>query len=286
MEKFQNIEFYIEKYGQKIIDFIPSLIGAIALLVIGLWLARLINRVVAKFFRHKDYDPTLEKFIASLINYGLKIVLFVLVITQLGVESASLVAIIGAAGLAIGLALQGSLANFAGGVLILLLKPYRVGHFIKAQGIEGTVKEISIFTTKLNTFGNQLAIIPNGKLSNESIINFTEEGIRREAITIGISYDSDIKLAKEILLNLVMEQELILKIKDKMPMVAVIELADSSVNLTVRYWAKNDDFWNIKFYTLEESKKRLEAQGISIPFPQRDIHHYNLENQSKVDAKA
>lgn len=246
----------------------------------------MINRLVAKFFKQKDYDPTLEKFIASLINYGLKILLFVLVITQLGVESASLVAIIGAAGLAIGLALQGSLANFAGGVLILLLKPYRVGHFIKAQGIEGTVKEISIFTTKLNTFGNQLAIIPNGQLSNESIINFTEEGIRREAITIGISYDSDIKLAKEILLNLVMEQELVLKMEDKMPMAVVIELADSAVNLSLRYWTRNEDFWNVRFYTLEEAKKRLEAQGISIPFPQRDIHHYNLENQTNIKAKA
>ncbi len=286
MEKFQDIEFYIDKYGQKIIDFIPSLLGAIALLFIGLWLARMINRLVAKFFKQKDYDPTLEKFIASLINYGLKILLFVLVITQLGVESASLVAIIGAAGLAIGLALQGSLANFAGGVLILLLKPYRVGHFIKAQGIEGTVKEISIFTTKLNTFGNQLAIIPNGQLSNESIINFTEEGIRREAITIGISYDSDIKLAKEILLNLVMEQELVLKMEDKMPMAVVIELADSAVNLSLRYWTRNEDFWNVRFYTLEEAKKRLEAQGISIPFPQRDIHHYNLENQTNIKAKA
>jgi small conductance mechanosensitive channel len=204
-----------------------------------------------------------------------------LVITQLGVESASLVAIIGAAGLAVGLALQGSLANFAGGVLILLIKPFRVGDFISAQGVDGTVKEISIFNTKLTTFGNQLAIIPNGKLSNDNIINYTEEGVRRENLTFGIGYDDDIKLAKEILLNLVNEQETVLKIEDKMPMVAVAELGDSSVNFTLRYWAKNEDFWNLRWHILEEGKARLEAAGISIPFPQRDVHHFNLETLKK-----
>lgn len=274
MEKFSDLDIYIEKYGQKLIDFLPSLLSAILLLFVGWYIIKFINRVVHKFFLKKDYDLTLERFIESLISWGLKIVLFVLVITQLGVESASLVAIIGAAGLAIGLALQGSLSNFAGGVLILLLRPFKVGHFIKAQGVEGTVKEISIFNTKLLTFGNQEAILPNGKLSNENIINYTTEGIRREALIFGISYDCDIKRAKDILLNLVMEQETVLKLEDKMPMVAVAELADSSVNLTLRYWAKNEDFWNIRFYTLEEGKSRLEAEGIVIPFPQRDVHVY------------
>jgi small conductance mechanosensitive channel len=275
MEKFKNLDTYIEEYGQKLIDFLPQLIGAILILIIGLWVVKLINKLVKRFFDKKDFDVTLEKFVASLINWGLKIILFVLVVTQLGVESASLVAIIGAAGLAIGLALQGSLSNFAGGVLILLLKPFKVGHFIKAQGIEGTVKEISIFTTKLNTFGNQIAVIPNGKLSNENIINYTEEQLRREAITFGISYDSNIKEAKDILLNLVNEQENVLKLEDKMPMVVVTELADSSVNLSLRYWAHIDNFWPVRFYTLEEGKKRLEAAGITIPFPQRDVHIYN-----------
>jgi small conductance mechanosensitive channel len=281
MDKFQDLDIYIEKYGQKLIDFLPSVIGAILMLFIGLWLIKIINGFIKRFFDKKDYDPTLENFIASLINWGLKIVLFVLVITQLGVESASLVAIIGAAGLAVGLALQGSLANFAGGVLILLIKPFRVGDFISAQGVDGTVKEISIFNTKLTTFGNQLAIIPNGKLSNDNIINYTEEGIRRENLTFGIGYDDNIKQAKEILLNLVSEQDTVLKLEDKMPMVAVAELGDSSVNLTVRYWAKNEDFWNLRWLILEEGKVRLEAAGISIPFPQRDVHHFNLETLKK-----
>ncbi|MDN3723397.1 mechanosensitive ion channel [Aequorivita sp. SDUM287046] len=281
MEKFKDWDIYIEEYGKKLIDFLPNLIGAALMLLVGFWLIKLLNSFINKFFDRKEYDPALENFIATLINWGLKIILFVLVITQLGVESASLVAIIGAAGLAIGLALQGSLANFAGGILILLLKPFRVGDFISAQGVDGTVKEISIFNTKLTTFGNQLAILPNGKLSNENIINYTVEGIRRESLTIGIGYDDNIKQAKEILLSLVMEQETVLKIEDKLPMVAVAELGDSSVNLTLRYWAKNEDFWELRWYILEESKARLEAAGITIPYPQRDVHHFNLETLKK-----
>lgn len=281
MEQFKDLNIYIETYGQKLIDFLPSLIGAALLLLIGIWLIRMINRVVNKFFDKKEYDPTLENFIASLINWGLKILLFVLVVTQLGVESTSLVAIIGAATLAIGLSLQGSLANFAGGILILLLKPFKVGDFISAQGVDGTVKDISIFNTKLTTFGNQVAIIPNGKLSNDNIVNYSTEGIRRENLIFGIGYDDNIKQAKEILLNLVNEQATVLKTEDKLPMVALAELADSSVNLTLRYWAKNEDFWNLRWLILEEGKARLDAAGISIPFPQRDVHHYNLEKLSK-----
>ncbi|WP_034259226.1 mechanosensitive ion channel family protein [Aequorivita capsosiphonis] len=281
MEKLKDWDVYVERYAQKLIDFLPSLIGAVLMLVIGMWLIKLLNKLVRRFFDKKEYDITLENFIASLISWGLKIVLFVLVVTQLGVESASLIAIIGAAGLAIGLALQGSLSNFAGGVLILFLKPFKVGDFISAQGIDGTVKEISIFNTRLTTFGNQLAILPNGKLSNDNIINYSSEGIRREKLTFGIGYDDDIKKAKEVLMDLVMEQEQVIKTEDKMPMVAVAELADSSVNLTLRYWATNEDFWNLHWLVIEEGKIRLEAAGISIPYPQRDVHHFNLEAVQK-----
>jgi small conductance mechanosensitive channel len=281
MEKFQDLDIYIEKYGQKLIDFIPSLVSALLILFIGIWIVRFLNKLVKKFFDKTDYDEALEKFLANIINWGLKIVLFVLVITQLGVESASLVAIIGAGGLAIGLALQGSLSNFAGGVLILLLKPFKIGDFISAQGIDGTVKEISIFNTKLNTTGNQLAILPNGKLSNENIINFTSEGLRRESLTFGIGYDDDIRKAKDILLTLVKEQKQVFAIEDKLPMVAVSELGDSSVNLLVRYWCNTEDFWQLRWLILEEGKARLEAAGISIPFPQRDVHHFNLEKLNK-----
>lgn len=281
LDPLQNINEY-KDYTERALkwawEFAPKLLSAIIILIIGFWVIRFLKYLVAKFFNKKDYDPTLEKFVADLINWVLKIVLIVVVITQLGVQTASLVAIIGAAGLAIGLALQGSLANFAGGVLILLLRPFRVGDFIKAQGQEGTVKEIDIFRTKLNTFGNQLAIIPNGKLSNETIVNFTEEGLRREALTFGIGYDDNVKQAKEILLGLVNEQDTVIKEEGKLPMIVLAELGDSSVNLSLRYWAKNDDFWNLRWLVLEQGKERLESAGITIPFPQRDVHMHTTES--------
>lgn len=276
----EDYEKFASQAIEKVIDFLPNLIAAILMIFIGLWLIKLINRLISKFFQKKEYDVTLEKFIADLISWSLKIILFVLVITQLGVATTSLVALIGAAGLAIGLSLQGSLANFAGGVLILLLKPFQVGDWISAQGVEGTVKEISIFNTRMTTFGNQLAIIPNGKLSNDNIINYSVEGIRRESLTWGISYDCNIKLAKEILLKLVNEQENVLHDPHPEPMVVVGELADSSVNLSLRYWATNEDFWALRWLILEEGKKRLEAQDIVIPFPQRDVHFYKEETAS------
>lgn len=272
MEQLQNLEFYIEKYALRLIEFIPSLFVAAILLIVGLWLIRLVKRLVGKYFSRKDYDLTLEKFIKLLIEWGLKIILFVVVVTQLGVESASLIAMIGAAGLAIGLALQGSLSNFAGGIIILIMRPFHVGDWIEAQGIEGTVSDISIFNTRITTFGNQVAVVPNGKLSNEKVINYNAMNIRREALSFGISYDDNIKEAKEILLDLVMSQETVIQNEGQTPMVAVAALKDSYVELTLRYWATNADFWNLRWYVLEEGKARLEQAGITIPYPQQTVH--------------
>lgn len=272
MEKLKTLEFYIEKYLIKIIEFIPSLLVASILLIVGLWLIKLVNRLVQKYFGNRDFDPTLEKFITTLIDWGLKIILFVIVVTQLGVESASLIAIIGAGGLAIGLALQGSLSNFAGGILILALRPFRVGDWIEAQGIEGTVTDISIFNTRITTFGNQVAVIPNGKLSNEKIVNYNTLSIRREALSFAVDYGDDLKKAKQVLLDLVMNQEHVLKTEGQMPMVAVAALKDSYVELTLRYWAANEHFWDLRWYVLEQSVERLEKSGIRIPFPQQTIH--------------
>ncbi|MDG1775216.1 MAG: mechanosensitive ion channel [Flavobacteriaceae bacterium] len=252
------------------LDMLPNLIKAGLIFFIGLWAVRFINRMVHRFFERKDYDLTLESFLQSFINISLKGILFVLVITQLGVKSSSLVAVVGAAGLAIGLALQGSLANFAGGVLILIFKPFKVGDWIEAQGVSGTVKDISIFTTKINTFGNQAAIIPNGNLSNHTIINYNIEEIRRDKITVGISYDSNIKDAKDILLRICALHEGILK--DPEPVVYVGNLADSAVELSLRFWAKNEDFWDAHFHVMETLKIEFDAAGIEIPFPQRVIH--------------
>ncbi|MCM4154332.1 mechanosensitive ion channel protein [Arenibacter sp. N53] len=247
-----------------------SIVTAVLIFIIGLWIIRLINRMVKKFFDKADYDPSLETFLQSFISIGLKFMLFVLVITQLGVQSSSLVAIIGAAGLAVGLALQGSLANFAGGVLLLVFKPFKVGDFISAQGVDGTVREITIFTTKLSTFGNQIAIIPNGELSNNNIINYNAQDTRRDKIAVGIGYGSNIKLAKDILLQICEDNTNILK--DPAPEVYVAELGDSSVNLSLRFWATNEVFWAAHFHVMEELKNRFDASGIEIPFPQRVIH--------------
>ncbi len=270
MESLDQYTEYIEKATTWFWEFLPNLITAIITLFVGLWIIRIINRLVRKFFDKKDYDEALESFLQSFIRAGLKFLLFVLVVTQLGVQTSSLVAMVGAAGLAIGLALQGSLSNFAGGVLILLFKPFRVGDFISAQGVEGTVKEISILTTKLNTFGNQIAILPNGKLANENIINFNAESTRRNKIDVGIAYGANIKQAKDILLEICAGDERILK--DPVPEVYVGALADSSVNLTLRFWAKNEDFWAAHFHVMETLKYRFDEAGIEIPFPQRDIH--------------
>ncbi|PWL39270.1 mechanosensitive ion channel protein [Flagellimonas aquimarina] len=270
MENLQNFEQHLEKAIDWFWDFMPNLVLAVIILFFGLWIIRFINRLVRRFFDRKDYDLTLESFLQSFISIALKVLLFVVVVTQLGVKSSSLVAMVGAAGLAIGLALQGSLANFAGGVLILLFKPFKVGDFISAQGIDGTVKQITIFSTKLNTFGNQVAIIPNGQLSNGSIVNYNMEDTRRDKFDVGIGYGSNIKLAKEILLQICAENTDILT--EPAPEVYVGELGDSSVNLTLRFWASNEVFWPAHFQVIEETKLRFDQAGIEIPFPQRVVH--------------
>lgn len=270
MASFSEYTEYLDQGFQWFMEILPNLITATIILVVGYYLVKIINRLVHKFFQKKDYDEALETFLQSFINIALKLLLFVLVITQLGVKSSSLVALVGAAGLAVGLALQGSLSNFAGGVLILVFKPFKVGDFISAQGVDGTVKEITIFTTKLNTFGNQVAILPNGQLSNNNIINYNAEDTRRDKIDIGIGYGSNIKKAKEILLDICASHEGIMK--DPAPAVFVGALADSSVNLTLRFWAKNEDFWAAHFFVMEETKARFDKEGIEIPFPQLDVH--------------
>lgn len=270
------LDEYVVKYGETLLDYLPNILISLVVLFAGLWAIRIVQRITRNIFDKRAMEPTLKKFLLDVIGWTLKVLLFVIVISQLGVETTSLVAIVGAAGLAVGLALQGSLANFAGGVLLMIFKPFKIGDFIEAQGETGTVKEISIFYTKLLTINNQLVVLPNGKLSNDNIINYTSEGMRRDVISFGISYDCDIKKAKNVLVDLMKEQEKILK--DPEPVVFVAELADSSVNLSARFWALNEDFWACHFYTIEEAKTRLEAAGIVIPFPQRDVHHYNLDN--------
>ena len=273
MDKLNDWGDIAKEYAEKFIDYLPTLIGALALLIIGLWVIGLIVKYVEKLFKKKDYDETLEIFTLNALRWGLKILLFVLFITQLGVQSASLVAALGAAGLAIGLAMQGSLSNLAGGVILIILKPFKVGDWIEVQGVSGSVVEISLFYTKLDTFGNQRAVIPNGELSNDNIINYSYNGTRKENLSFGISYDDDLKKAKEVLRNLVEEQEDVLK--DPAPQVIVSELGADSVNFSVRYFAENSKFWDLHWSMIEEGKIRLEEAGMTIPYPQRDVYLYD-----------
>ncbi|MDO6818658.1 mechanosensitive ion channel family protein [Zobellia sp. 1_MG-2023] len=270
MEKFADYQEHIDKAIDWVWEVLPDVVMALIILVAGLWVIGFLNKMVRKFFEKKDYDLALESFLQSFISIALKVLLFVLVITQLGVKSSSLIAIIGAAGLAIGLALQGSLSNFAGGVLILLFKPFKIGDWISAQGVDGSVKEITIFYTKVNTFGNQLAIIPNGQLSNNNVVNYSAMPTRRDNIKVGIGYSSNIKTAKDIMLDICQKNENVLK--DPMPEVYVDSLGDSSVNLTLRFWAENSVFWAAHFFIIEEVKRRFDEAEIEIPFPQRDVH--------------
>lgn len=272
-----EVKHWIDKGYALIIEFGPKVVAAILIWIVGAWLIKVILKGITKALDKGHYDVSLSKFIENLLSWALKILLFIIVLGTVGIGTTSFAAVLASAGLAVGLALQGSLANFAGGVLILLIKPFRVGDWIKAQGVEGTVKEISIFNTQLLTFGNQLAVIPNGKLSNDNILNYSSEGIRKDAITYRISYESDMRLAKTTILDLVNEQPEVMQDEGKQPMIVVTELAEDSVNLSLRYWAKNSDFWSLHWKFLEEGKERLEATGIVIPYPQRTVHVHNEE---------
>jgi len=268
-QTIKNYEEHVKELINLLWEIFPNLVSALILGFVGWWVIKLINIGVVKFFERKDYDRTLETFLEDFINNGLKVLLFVMVITQVGVETSSLIAMLGAAGLALGLALQGSLSNFAGGILILIFKPFKVGDFISAQGSEGTVKQITVFNTKLVTFGNQEVIIPNGNLSNDKITNYSSEGVRRENLVIGISYSSSIQKAKDLILELCAADENILTEEGKEAMVVVTELADSSVNLSVRYWTTTETFWPTKFKMIENIKAAFDREGIEIPFPHR-----------------
>ncbi len=244
---------------------------ALLVLVIGLWVIKIIVKGLKKTLKGRDLDESLKGFVLNLLSWGLKALLIITVLGQLGVKTTSFVAIIGAAGLAIGLALQGSLANFAGGVLILLFKPFKIGDLIQAQDVIGVVKEIQIFVTKVITPDNKEVIIPNGALSNGNITNLSSTGNLRVDLTVGISYSDDIEKAKNVIMETLLSDPKVLK--TPAPTVAVGELADSSVNILVRPHATVDDYWDVYFNSLEQVKIALDNAGIEIPFPQRVVHN-------------
>ncbi|MBO6879819.1 MULTISPECIES: mechanosensitive ion channel family protein [Winogradskyella] len=256
---------WIDEGYNIIIEFAPKLLAAILIWIIGLWIISLLLKGIRKAMNKANYDESLKKFLSNLLNWTFKIVLVVIVLGTVGIETASFAAVIAAAGLAIGLALQGSLGNFAGGVLIMIFKPFKIGDFIEAQGESGTVKEIEIFTTKLTTPDNKEVILPNGSLSNGNIINYSTEDMRRVDITFGVGYDSGIKQTKEVIMSVIERHPLILK--EPSPAIHVSELADSSINFFTRVWAKTPDYWAVKFDLIEQTKEALDAAGIDIPYP-------------------
>lgn len=259
------MEKYLEKAEVLFADYAPKVATALAILLIGLFVINLFVKMSKKIMIKSKVDITLQKFLSDLLSWILKALLIITVISKLGVPTTSFVAIIGAAGLAVGLALQGSLANFAGGALIMIFKPFKIGDYIKTQGEEGVVKSIEIFTTKLNSVDNKEVIIPNGALSNSNIINYSTEETRRVDLKFGVSYDADIKETKNVLTSIVNNHPLILK--TPAPAILLVELADSSINFAVRSWVKSSDYWTVYTEVLEQTKEALDKAGIEIPYP-------------------
>jgi small conductance mechanosensitive channel len=266
----------LDKLAKEMIDLIlkygPDLLFAILTLVIGYIIIGRIIGLLRKISVKRDLDPTLTSFLLSLTSISLKLILIITFISMLGFETTSLLAVLAAASFAVGLALQGSLSNFAGGVLIILFKPYSIGDYIEAQGFTGSVKSIQIFNTVLTTPDNKTIIIPNGAISNGPITNYSTQDKRRVDFTFGIGYDDDFEQAKGIINDIIAKDNRILK--DPGPLVRVKELGASSVDITARVWVKKEDYWAVYFDMIESVKSEFDAQGISFPYPQTDVHLY------------
>jgi len=247
-------------------------VSAVAIFFIGRWLANLVTKAVRRVMSRSDIEDTLENFLANLLYAALMAAVIIATINQLGVETTSLLAVVGAAGLAIGLALQGSLSNFAAGVMIVAFRPYKVGNFIEAGGVAGTVEEVQIFTTVLKTGDNKKIIVPNSQIMAGTIVNVSANPTRRIDLVAGCGYDDDLDKVRGVLEQIVAADERILK--EPAPTIAVAELADSSVNFIVRPWVNSADYWPTHFALTEQIKKRFDEEGISIPYPQRDVHVY------------
>ena len=262
-----NVSELINTY---VIPWGINILLALLIYIIGKMIVGVLVNIFGKLMSRSKYDDMLIGFLKSILSAILMLFVIVASLDRLGVDTTSLVAILGAAGLAIGLSLQGSLQNFAAGVMLLVFRPFTRGNFIEAGGTAGVVKDITIFTTVMTTPDNKEIIVPNGAIYGGNIVNFSAKETRRVDMVVGISYDSDLKKAKEILIEMVNADERILK--DPEPQVAVAELADSSVNFVVRPWVKSGDFWGVKFDFTEAVKLRFDQEGIGIPFPQMDVH--------------
>ena len=269
-EEFNQFSHLYDKAIDFAVDFGPKVIGAILVLFIGMWLVKKVTKSISKVMEKRKVDPSLRPFLTSLISSVLKALLVISVMSMVGIQMTSFIALLGAAGLAIGMALSGTLQNFAGGVMILIFKPFKVGDFLEAQGYMGVIAEIQIFNTIITTVDNKTVIIPNGGLSTSSMINYSTQETRRVDFVFGIAYGDDLDKAKSIIRTIAENDTRVLK--DPAPFVRMGEMADSSVNITTRLWVIAADYWDVHFDTMEEVYKQFNAQGINIPFPQMDVH--------------
>ncbi len=272
-----DIEKVIETLTHLITAYSLKIVAAILVFIIGKWLAGKISRVITTLLEKNKVDITLVKFLENIIYYTLLIVVVIAAAGQLGINTTSFLTIVGAAGLAIGLALKDSLSNFASGVMLILFRPYRVADFVTVGGVTGNVVSIDMFNTTLNTVDNKRVIVPNANITGDVITNVTANDTRRVDLVMGIGYDDDIKKAKEVLTRIISEEERVLK--EPKTNIAVSELADSSVNFVVRPWVKTDDYWNVYFDLTEKIKLAFDAEGISIPYPQQDIHLFKEDKE-------
>lgn len=261
-----QIQELLTVYGLKVI-------AALAIFIIGKIIAKAISTGVSNAMNKGGSDPILISFTTNMLYAALLAFVIIAALGQLGIQTTSFIAILGAAGLAVGLALQGSLANFAAGVLMIIFRPFKQGDFIEGAGVSGVIEEVHIFNTIMRTGDNKTIIIPNGSLMSGNIVNYSTKPTRRLDLVIGIGYDDDIKKAKQVLEDLMASEERILK--DPAPTIGLLELADSSVNFAVRPWVNSADYWGVHFDLLERIKLRFDDEGISIPYPQRDIHLHN-----------
>lgn len=260
----------MEYYVEKMVDSGVAIVASAITLVVGLWLIKRVIRFITSYMDRKEFDPTLKPFLRDIINVGLKAMLIISVVGMLGVEMTSFIAVLGAAGLAVGLALQGSLSNFAGGVIVLILKPYKVGEFIEVGSVMGTVKEIQIFYTVLLSPDNKTITLPNGSMANTNIINYSRQGTRRLDMRFGVAYGTDAEKVKTILTDIAENDERVLK--DKEPLIRMVEMGNSSVDYNFRVWVNGADYWPMYYDFNEKVYARFNKEGISIPFPQMDVH--------------
>jgi len=262
-EQMSTIVDWVSQFGLK-------LIAAIVVFFVGKWLARKISNLLRRGMEKADTDPTLIGFVGNITYFGLLTMVVIAAVGQLGVQTTSFIAVLGAAGLAIGLALQGSLANFAAGVLMIIFRPFKAGDFVETAGTSGVVEEVQLFTTKMRTPDNKTVIIPNAQVTAGTITNYSARDTRRLDLVFGVGYGDDLDKVKRVILEVLGEEERLLK--DPEPLVGVLNLGESSVDFAVRPWVNSADYWPVFFDLQEKMKKRFDQEGISIPFPQRDVH--------------